>query len=266
MNGLQLTGRDRGHLVVLHEPDCALHAAAVDPFLAMREAAGRSGFDLAPVSSFRDFGRQRAIWNAKYRGQRPALDRRGRPVEMGALTPAERVETILLWSALPGASRHHWGTDVDVVDGRIVAEGYAPKLEIAEYRRGGPFAALCAWLDANMRRFGFFRPYTRRGSGVQPEPWHLSYAPVARAALRRMTTRLLAEAIAGHGVDGEAEILATLSAIRKRYVLDVDAPPRMRGRWARISSRRPPPAERRTPPRGGGRAASARSSSRPAAR
>jgi LAS superfamily LD-carboxypeptidase LdcB len=237
LNGLQLTGRDRGHLVELAEPRCALHRAAARPFLAMREAAAREGFDLVPVSSFRDFARQRAIWNAKYRGERQAVDRRGRPVDMAALDAGARVESILLWSALPGASRHHWGSDLDVADGNVIAAGYAPKLELAEYRRGGPFAALSAWLGENMRRFGFFRPYARRGRGVQPEPWHLSYAPVSLPALSRMTLALLAGAIAGAGVDGEAEILARLAAIRERYVLDVEAPPRMRSRWARLSRR-----------------------------
>jgi len=234
---MQLTGRDRGHLVGLEDPRCMLHRAAVRPFVAMREAAARAGFDLVPVSSFRDFGRQRAIWNAKYRGERPALDRAGEPVDIMTLAPGARVETILLWSALPGASRHHWGSDVDVADGKAMAAGYAPKLEVAEYRRGGPFAALSAWLGANMRRFGFYRPYARRGRGVQPEPWHLSYAPIARPALARMSVRLLAEAIRGADVEGEAEILARLPAIRERYLLDVDAPPRMRSRWARLRSR-----------------------------
>jgi hypothetical protein len=88
-----------------------------------------------------------------------------------------------------------------------------------------------------MRRFGFYRPFTRRGAGVQPEPWHISFAPIARSALQRMTVRLLAEAIAGSGVDGEAEILARLPSIRERYVLLVDAPPRMRSRYARLSRR-----------------------------
>ena len=231
---MQLTGRDRGHLVGLEDPRCMLHAAAVRPFLAMREAAALAGFDVVPVSSFRDFGRQRAIWNAKFRGERPALDRAGRRVDILTLDAGARVETILLWSALPGASRHHWGSDVDVADGKAMASGYAPKLELDEYRRGGPFAALSSWLGANMRRFGFYRPYTRRGRGVQPEPWHLSYAPVAKPALAKMSVRLLAEAIRGSGVEGEAEILARLPAIRERYLLDVDAPPRMRSRWARI--------------------------------
>jgi LAS superfamily LD-carboxypeptidase LdcB len=214
-----------------------LHRAAVRPFLAMREAAALAGFDLVPVSSFRDFGRQRAIWNAKFRGERPALDRAGKPVDMTTLGPGARVEAILLWSALPGASRHHWGSDVDVTDGTPTAAGYVPKLEVDEYRDGGPSAALSAWLGANMRRFGFYRPYTRRGRGVQPEPWHLSYAPVARPALAKMSVRLLAEAIRGADVEGEAEILARLPAIRERYLLDVDAPPRMRSRYARLRSR-----------------------------
>jgi LAS superfamily LD-carboxypeptidase LdcB len=233
---MQLTGRDRGHLVELETPRCALHRRAVGPFLALREAAARHGFDLVPLSSFRDFERQRAIWNAKFRGERPALGRDGRPVDMAALDARARVETILLWSALPGASRHHWGSDVDVADGRAIADGYAPRLEVDEYRRGGRFAALSAWLAANVRRFGFYRPYTRRGRGVQPEPWHISYAPVAKPALARMSVRLLADAVRGAGVAGEAAILARLASIRERYLLDVDAPPRMRSRWARLRS------------------------------
>ena len=60
---------------------------------------------------------------------------------------------------------------------------------------------------------------------------------VAHRALKRMTSALLAGAITGAGVEGEVEILARLHAIRQRYVLDVDAPPRMRSRYARVSSR-----------------------------
>ncbi len=214
-----------------------LHAATVAPFLALREAAARAGFDLVPVSSFRDFERQRAIWNAKFLGERPAFDRSGRPVDMAALDDAARVETILLWSAMPGASRHHWGSDVDVADGHVMARGYQPKLVVEEYRGRGPFAALSRWLGENLRRYGFYRPYARRGRGVQPEPWHISYAPVAKPALARMSVRLLADAVRGAGVEGEAAILAGLPSIRERYLLDVDAPPRMRSRWARLTSR-----------------------------
>jgi LAS superfamily LD-carboxypeptidase LdcB len=237
LDALQLTGRDRGHIVELASPRCMLHTAVIDAFLAMREDAAGEGLDLLPLSSFRDFERQRRIWNAKYRGERPALDRRGRLVDIIRLVPEKRVEMILLWSALPGASRHHWGSDVDVVDGGVVAGGYEPKLERPEFIRSGKFAALSRWLSRNMRRYGFYRPYTRAGQGVQPEPWHLSFAPVARRALSSLTVELLARAIKGADVDGEAAILAELPSIHKRYVLGVDAPPRMRSRWARLKLR-----------------------------
>jgi LAS superfamily LD-carboxypeptidase LdcB len=234
---MQLTGRDRGHIVDLASPRCMLHSEAVEAFLAMREHAAREGLDLLPLSSFRDFERQRLIWNAKYRGERPARDRGGRPVDMSRLAPDRKVETILLWSALPGASRHHWGCDMDVGDGGVIAGGYEPQLEREEFARGGKFAALSRWLVHNMRRYGFYRPYTRAGSGVQPEPWHLSFAPVARRALPMLTVEVLAAAIAGAGVEGEAAILSRLPSIHERYVMGVDAPRRMRSRWARISSR-----------------------------
>ena len=214
-----------------------LHRAVVDAFLAMREAAAGAGIDLLPLSSFRDFERQRRIWNAKYRGERPAFDRRGRLADMSRLPPESRVKMILLWSALPGASRHHWGSDIDVVDGRVAAGGYVPKLERAEFMRGGPFHSLSRWLAGNMRRYGFYRPYARAGSGVQPEPWHLSFAPVARRALPLLTVDVLARAIEGAGVEGEAAILDQLPSIHKRYVLGVEAPPRMRSRWARLNAR-----------------------------
>lgn len=231
---MQLTGRDRGHIVELASPRCLLHAAVIDAFLAMRDDAARAGIDLLPVSSFRDFERQRRIWNAKYRGERPALDRRGRPTDLRRLSPEARVETILLWSALPGASRHHWGSDIDVVDGKVVAGGYEPQLERPEFSGKGPFARLSRWLAAHMRRYGFYRPYARAGRGVQPEPWHLSFAPVARRALPALSVELLAAAIRGAEVEGEAAILAGLPSIHERYVLGVDAPPRMRSRWARV--------------------------------
>jgi hypothetical protein len=52
-----------------------------------------------------------------------------------------------------------------------------------------------------------------------------------------MTARLLAAAVAGSGIEGEAEILARLPEIRERYLLDVESPPRMRSRYARLRSR-----------------------------
>ena len=60
--------------------------------------------------------------------------------------------------------------------------GYKLQVVPAEYHAGGPFHRLTTWLDAHMHAFGFFRPYTTDRGGVSPEPWHLSYAPVAKRA------------------------------------------------------------------------------------
>ena len=110
MTPAELTGRARTHIVDLPE-GCAVHVHAETPFLAMRRAASQAGFDLAAASSFRDFDRQLAIWNGKFTGEKPLYGDGGELLVAQAMSPAARVAAILIWSALPGASRHHWGTD-----------------------------------------------------------------------------------------------------------------------------------------------------------
>jgi LAS superfamily LD-carboxypeptidase LdcB len=221
----QLTGRARDHLSELTDPPCALHNEVVAPFLAMRAAASADGIDLVAFSSFRDFDRQLAIWNGKFRGERPLQDRSGNPLDALSLTPAERVAAILWWSALPGASRHHWGTDFDVLDARAMPAGYKVQVVPAEYLAGGPFHRLTTWLDANMHAFGFFRPYTTDRGGVAPEPWHLSHAPVAMRAQAALSIERLREVLAASGIEGRDEVLAGLGPNYTRYVVNVDAAP-----------------------------------------
>lgn len=221
----QLTGRSRDHLTELPDPRCTLHNRVVAPFLAMRAAAAADGIDLVAFSGFRDFDRQLAIWNGKYRGERPMQDRDGRPLNVGTLSPAERVAAILWWSALPGASRHHWGTDFDVVDAAAMPPGYKPRLVIEEYRDGGPFSGLTRWLDEHMHAFGFFRPYDTDRGGVSPEPWHLSYAPVADVAAAQFSMQGLHEVLAAADIEGKAEVLAALARNYRNYVVNVDRPP-----------------------------------------
>jgi LAS superfamily LD-carboxypeptidase LdcB len=187
---LELTGRARSHVVELADPRCVLHREVVGPWLALRAAAARAGIDLLPGSSFRDFGQQLRIWNAKFRGERALLDAAGEPLDAAALDEPGLVEAILHWSALPGASRHHWGTEIDVIDAAALPAGQRPALVPAEYAAGGVFARLGAWLDACAGEFGFYRPYDSYRGGVQPEPWHLSYAVAPTGPL--LTPELLA--------------------------------------------------------------------------
>jgi LAS superfamily LD-carboxypeptidase LdcB len=229
LDALELTGRARTHVVELAVPRCTLHRDAVEPFLAMRGAALADGIDLEPVSSFRDFDRQLAIWNAKFRGERPVLDREGLALDALALAPPRRIEAILAWSALPGASRHHWGSDIDVIDRAALPSGVALQLVPAEFAAGGPFERLEAWLGAHMHRFGFFRPYEGARGGVSPEPWHLSFAPVSVAAAERLSVDLLGEALRGPPIEGADAVLAALPELHARFVRDTEPPRGPRG-------------------------------------
>lgn len=223
MTPAELTGRARTHILELSEPACAVHRDAATAFLAMRGAAAADGFALEAVSGFRDFDRQLSIWNRKFSGTRPLYDAQGRLLDALQMPPAARVAAILLWSALPGASRHHWGTDLDLVDA-AAPPGRLAKLTAAEFAPGGPFAGLTAWLDERASHFGFFRPFRGRRSGVQPEPWHYSFAPVAEIARRELRPGILGDALADAQLEGKTEVLARLDELHARYVVAIDWP------------------------------------------
>ena len=224
MNALELTGQARSHIQDISLPPCQLHGDAVAAFMAMRRAAAADGMDLVAQSSFRDFSRQLAIWNGKWRGERVMNDAHGRPLSGAALSEDERIDAILLWSALPGASRHHWGTDVDLIDRRAISADYRVELSVAEFSPGGPFAALSAWLEAHAPRFGFFRPYRGARSGVQAEPWHFSFAPVAEGARRALGVRVLKEALQSAPLAGKEAVIARIEELHHRYVERIDWP------------------------------------------
>jgi LAS superfamily LD-carboxypeptidase LdcB len=220
----QLTGRTRTHVLELAELQCTLQPDAARAFVALRAAAQAAGIDLAAASSFRDFERQRGIWNDKFLGRRPLLDRRGAPLDPAVMTAPQIVAAILHWSALPGASRHHWGTEIDVIDRAALAGGRKAQLVPAEYAADGVFAKLDRWLAQHAESYGFFRPYDRDRGGVQPEPWHLSYAPIAGAALQALTIDVLSEALHEVELGGAEAIWPQLADIHARYVRAVATP------------------------------------------
>jgi LAS superfamily LD-carboxypeptidase LdcB len=220
----QLTGRTRAHVLELSEPPCTLQPDAARAFVALRGAAASAGLDLAAASSFRDFERQRAIWNDKFLGRRPLLDRDGSPLDPTVMTAPQIVRAVLHWSALPGASRHHWGTEIDVIDRAALADGRKAQLLPAEYGADGIFARLDQWLTQHAESFGFFRPYDRDRGGVQPEPWHLSFAPIAGTALQALTIDVLSEALRDVELGGAEAIWPQLDEIHARYVRAVAQP------------------------------------------
>jgi LAS superfamily LD-carboxypeptidase LdcB len=67
----ELTGRSTAHVREVAGLRCTLHRDVVAPFKALRAAAAADGIDLVAFSSFRDFERQLAIWNGKFRVSGP---------------------------------------------------------------------------------------------------------------------------------------------------------------------------------------------------
>lgn len=193
LNELQLTGRDQTHLA--DEIDgCRLQTEVAVAFRALQGKARRSGFDLRVASGFRSFQRQLDIWNGKLCGTRTVHDDNGHRVPLEELTSEEILHAVLRYSALPGASRHHWGTDLDVYDAKALAPGQNVTLEPAEVCPGGVFDPLHCWLDDRISAGdanGFFRPYQSDCGGIAPERWHLSYAPLAKEYVAQLQPALL---------------------------------------------------------------------------
>lgn len=216
----QLTGLDASHLREVADGHW-LHPLAAEAFAALQRDAAGEGFDLAVASSYRSFSRQARIWNGKFNGERPVHDDLGRPVDVLTLTAPDRVAAVLRFSALPGASRHHWGTDLDVFDAAAVPAGRGVHLVPSEVCAGGPFDPLHCWLDERMARdasHGFFRPYGLDRGGVAPERWHLSFATLSRDLERRMSPQLLRRAWEGKDIACRELLDRDLPRLMARYV------------------------------------------------
>jgi LAS superfamily LD-carboxypeptidase LdcB len=230
-NPSALVGRTEAHIcsaAAAEEIGARVHLDAVEPFRALRAAARTEGFDLVILSGFRSFERQLSIWNRKASGELPVLDSDSRPLDVRTLEPRQLAFAILRWSALPGASRHHWGSDFDVYDARARPPGYEIELIPAECDAGGMFAPLHEWLDQRIAAgtsFGFFRPYDRDRGGVAPERWHLSHAPLANVYARMLTPTLLRETIQDAQMNLADVVLRDLDEIFGRFVTNVGQEP-----------------------------------------
>lgn len=225
-----LTGTTEAHLCSSADATSLgdrVHRQVVAPFRELQREARGAGFDLRILSGFRSFARQLAIWNDKATGKRPVLDSHAVPLDIATLSEQDLVFAILRWSALPGASRHHWGTDIDVYDAAATPERYEIELIPDEVNPGGMFGPLHAWLDERIATgdaFGFFRPYSEDRHGVAPERWHVSYAPVAAVYLEQLTTDVLRATIEQADVRLKETVLEHLDEIYERFVINLNRP------------------------------------------
>ncbi len=186
-------GLSTEHLVSI-APDLLAEGETASAFQALGRRAGERGFELRIASAFRDYDRQVRIINDKWTGARPVTDEEGRLLERTQYADEEWLYLILRFSALPGTSRHHWGTDLDIWEASTVDEAYRVQLAPSEYGPSGPFFEITRWLDELMAADdaeGFYKPYAEDRGGIAPEPWHISYRPAAIKYQERVAPGLL---------------------------------------------------------------------------
>lgn len=221
-----LLGKTTEHLVPLEGTKFLVHHLMLHDFLRLQNSARREGFNLSVISAFRDYERQLKIWNAKARGERPLLDDQERPLDFASLSPTQIVFAILRWSAIPGCSRHHWGSDIDVFDANT-QKPEEVKLVPSECEGEGPAARLHEWLDQKISQnasFGFFRPFRTDRGGVSPERWHLSYYPISRRVVDVYTFSVFKKNIETSEMLFKEVVLEHADEIFQRYFLNFDLP------------------------------------------
>jgi LAS superfamily LD-carboxypeptidase LdcB len=216
----QITGLDDSHITWLDNAT-GIHHQAIPAWKAMSEEANLAGFDLKIASGYRGFTRQLSIWNKKFSGQLAIKSKQGETLDITTMTEQEIVQSILYFSALPGASRHHWGCDIDIYAKNLLPENQPLQLEPWEFAEHGPFYSLSLWLIENASRFDFYFPYDKFRGGVAIEPWHLSYWPIAKHAEGLLTLDVIQSVISTTKILGKNEIILQLSKIHQNYIQNV---------------------------------------------
>lgn len=167
--------------------DYLLHKAAFEDFQKMEKAAKADGINLTILSSLRDFDHQLAIWNGKASGERVIRDDDEMIVNIMDFSKEEIMRAIMRFIAVPGLSRHHFGTDVDLFDKDAIEEGVRVSLVASEYEPEGPFAKLSQWLVQNCEDYGFYLPYSHDNGKLAREPWHISHKATVQEHTDKMT-------------------------------------------------------------------------------
>jgi zinc D-Ala-D-Ala carboxypeptidase len=177
-------------------PKMMLRKECYEAFQRMHAAAAKEGIKLVIISSTRTFAQQKAIWEGKW--ERFASD---------APEPEARARKILEYSSMPGSSRHHWGTDIDLND-----------LNNAIFEAGGKYEKVYQWLSAHASEYGFCQPYTAgRPYGYKEEKWHWSYSPISKPLLETWKTSVEDSDIQGFTGSETARIIG----IKEHYVLGI---------------------------------------------
>jgi len=184
-----------------------LRREAYEAFEKMAAAARLEGIVFKIISGFRSFEDQKSIWEAKWTGRRTSG---GENFLTDYPEPVSRARAILKYSSMPGTSRHHWGTDLDLnsLENRYFESGQGKKVYL--------------WLLKNAPRYGFCQPYTQKGpdrpAGYEEEKWHWSYIPLSKPMLKSYLNLEMGKNIRGFLGSETARQLE----VEKNFVLGID--------------------------------------------
>jgi LAS superfamily LD-carboxypeptidase LdcB len=181
---------------------------AYSAFEKMYEEAKKGGVNLQIRSAARNFDYQKGIWERKWTGATKLSD--GTNVSTDIDAPIDKALKILEYSSMPGTSRHHWGTDIDL------------NAFNNEYFEKGEGKKTYDWLNSNASTYGFCQPYTQKGpnrpNGYNEEKWHWSFQPISQGITNYAEDHMRNEMISGFlGAETAADIDVVL-----KYVLGVN--------------------------------------------
>ncbi len=184
-----------------------LRKETLEAFLWMLATAEKDGIDLKIASATRNFDYQKDIWEKKWTGF-TFVD--GQDLSESLPDELERFQKILEYSSVPGTSRHHWGTDIDINNANL------------EYFKTEEGEKVYAWLTKNTPLFGFCQTYNLKGNirptGYNEEKWHWSFLPLSRAFTQEYKKIITEEDIKGFLGD---ENVSALNLINN-YVLAIN--------------------------------------------
>lgn len=180
-----------------------LRAEALAAYGRMRQAAGSADITLVVRSATRNFSYQKGIWERKWQ----------RPQYMG-WQAIDKARDIMTYSAMPGASRHHWGTDVDLNSFEN------------DWFTSGEGERIYSWLQQHAAEFGFHQVYDDKSTGrtgYELERWHWSYLPLAGPMLMAFNATISEEDLSQANFSGS--VSADSLKVMDQFVNGVDLPP-----------------------------------------
>lgn len=188
--------------------DRLMQKEAYTAFKKMFEAAKKDGVHLKIKSATRNFDYQKGIWERKWKGETLLSD--GTNVSKDIEIPKEKAMKILEYSSMPGTSRHHWGTDIDL-----------NAFENSWFDNGEGLK-LYTWMQAHGHEYGYCQPYTEKGSGrpdgYNEEKWHWSYTPLSDKYTLMASEHLEDKMISGFAGSATAAEIGVV----KKYILGIN--------------------------------------------